>query len=118
MIIKKITIFLILLICITATWMFFLKYSVVTIEDRIRYAKKTITEEKSTKRVLQAEWKAWTTPEKIQKLAIKHLNMHSIEPKQLREFDAALFHSERKKYKHTKKLSNLIDEIFANQDAN
>lgn len=118
MITKKFSIFLILLICITGTWMFFLKYSVETIEERIRYAKKTIQEEKKKKRILKAEWKTWITPEKIQKLAIKHLNMHSIDPKQLREFDASLFHNERKKYKYTKKLSNLVEEIFANQDTN
>ena len=81
------------------------------IEDRIYIAKKELKVEKNNQHILKAEWKALTTPERIQNLAMKHLKMQQIEPKQLREYDPSIFHSGKKKHDR-KKLSKLISEIL------
>lgn len=115
MISKKSTLFFSFFICIAGAALFYLKYTVMDIEDRIRIAKKELEIEKKNKHILKAEWKALTTPERIQGLAIKHLDMCQIEPKQLREYDPVLFHSNKKKQakKSMKKLSKLISEMLA-----
>lgn len=113
MITKKSSMFFMLFICAVGAWLFYLKYSVVSIEDRIRYAKKEIINEKKNQHILKAEWKELTSPERIQRLAVKHLKMQQIQPSQLREFDPSLFHSEKAKYKKTKRLSKLIGELLA-----
>ncbi|MDR0968363.1 MAG: hypothetical protein LBL99_01860 [Holosporaceae bacterium] len=95
--------------------MFYLKYTVISIEDRIRRASKDLVVERKNQHILKAEWKALTTPERIQRLAVKHLNMRQIEPAQLREFDPSIFHSEKSRYKETKKLSKLVDEILSSK---
>jgi hypothetical protein len=82
----------------------------VTIEDRIQLAKKDIVVERKNHHILKAEWKALTSPGRIQHLATRHLRMQQMEPAQLREFDSAIFHSE--KSKSTKKLSKLVSEIL------
>ncbi|MDR1982276.1 MAG: hypothetical protein LBQ08_00550 [Holosporaceae bacterium] len=115
MITKRSSLFFALLICAFGAWLFYLKYTVVSIEDRIRSAKKEIAVEKKNHHILKAEWKALTSPERIQQLTVKYLNMRQIEPTQLREFDPSIFHSEKKKYKETKKLSKLIDEILSSK---
>lgn len=115
MITKKSTIFFIFLTCVICSWLFYLKYSVINIEDRIRYAKKTIIEERKNQHILKAEWKSLTSPERIQQLAKHHLNMQQMEASQLREFDPQLFHAEKKQYKRTKRLSKLVDEILSEQ---
>jgi hypothetical protein len=97
--------------------MFYLKYAVVSIEDRIRRAKKDLIVEQRNQHILKAEWKSLTSPERIQRLVVKHLNMRQIEPAQLREFDPSIFHSEKSKYKETKKLSKLVDEILSSKGA-
>ncbi|MDR1375798.1 MAG: cell division protein FtsL [Holosporaceae bacterium] len=113
MITKKSSIFFAILICVVGAWLFYLKYSVLSIENRIRQTKKEIAIEKKNHHILKAEWKTLISPERIQRLAVKHLKMRQIEPKQLREFDASIFHSEKSKYKETKRLSKLVDEIFS-----
>lgn len=115
MITKKSTIFFVFLTCAICTWLFYLKYSVVDIEDRIRQVKKAIAEERKNKHILKAEWKSLTSPERIQQLAKHHLNMQQMEAAQLREFDPQLFHSEQNKYKRTKRLSKLVDEVLSEQ---
>ncbi|MDR0678060.1 MAG: hypothetical protein LBF44_00820 [Holosporaceae bacterium] len=117
MVTKKSSIFFALLIFTFGAWLFYLKYTVVSIEDRINKAKKEIITERKNYHILKAEWKALTSPGRIQQLTVKYLNMHQIEPTQLREFDPSIFHSERKKYKETKKLSKLIDEILSSKGA-
>jgi cell division protein FtsL len=107
--------FFVFLICAVGSWLFYLKYTVVSIEDRIRRAKRELIVEEKNHHILKAEWKALTSPERVQQLAVKHLNMRSIEPSQLREFDPSIFHSEKSKYKETKKLSKLIDEILSSK---
>ncbi|MCR5224803.1 MAG: hypothetical protein K6C34_01845 [Alphaproteobacteria bacterium] len=113
MVTKKSSIFFIFFICAVGAWLFYLKYSVVAIEDRIRYAKKEIISEKKNQHILKAEWKALTSPERIQRLAVKHLKMQQIQPAQLKEFDPSLFHSEKAKYRKTKRLSKLIGELLS-----
>lgn len=116
MITKKSTIFFVFLTCVICTWLFYLKYSVVDIEDRIRHAKKAIVEEKKNQHILKAEWKSLTSPERIQQLAKHHLiNMQQMEASQLCEFEPQLFHSEQNKYKRTKRLSKLVDEVLSEQ---
>lgn len=116
MITKKSTIFFVFLTCAICSWLFYLKYSVVDIEDRIRHAKKAIVEERKNQHILKAEWKSLTSPERIQHLAKHHLNMRQMEAAQLREFDPQLFHAEKNKYKRTKRLSKLVDEILSEQN--
>lgn len=114
MVTKKSTVFFIFFICAVCTWLFYLKYSVVQLEDRIRRAKQGIAEEKKNQRILKAEWKSLTSPERVQQLAKKYLNnMRQMEASQLKEFDSQLFHSERNYYKRTKRLSKLVDEILS-----
>jgi hypothetical protein len=98
------------------SWLFYLKYTVVSIEDRIRCVRKELALERRNHHILKAEWKALTTPERIQQLAVKYLNMCQIEPAQLREFDPSIFHSDKSRYRETKKLSKLVDEILSSKD--
>lgn len=116
MIAKKSTIFFIFLVCIAGSWMFYLKYSVISIEDRIRIARREIIKEKRNYHILKAEWKSLTSPERIQNLTLKHLDLKQVEPKQLREFELSLFHAEKKKYKKSGKLSKLVGEILSQME--
>lgn len=113
MLTKKTSIFFIFFIAILGTLLFLLKYSVISIEDRIKVAKKELIKETRDRHILKAEWKELTTPERIQRLATKYLKMKQIDPKQIREYDASLFHGDRKKYKNTRGLSKLVNEILA-----
>lgn len=112
MITKKSTLFLIFLSSIIGSWLFYLKYSVISIENRIRIAKREIIEERKNQHILRAEWKSLISPDRIQKLSTKYLNMHQMEPIQLREFDPSIFHSEVAKYKKTKRLSEIVNKIL------
>ncbi|MDR2781695.1 MAG: hypothetical protein LBB21_04575 [Holosporaceae bacterium] len=87
----------------------------MSIEDRIRRAKRELVIERKNHHILKAEWKALTSPERIQKLAVRYLNMQQVEPSQLLEFDPSIFHSEKKKYKETKKLSKLVREVLSSK---
>ncbi|MDR2766537.1 MAG: cell division protein FtsL [Holosporaceae bacterium] len=115
MITKKSSLFLAILICATGAWLFYLKYSVVSMENRLHKLRREIASERKNQHILKAEWKALSSPERIQRLATRHLKMRQIEPKQLMEFDASIFHSEKKKYKETKRLSKLVDEIVSQE---
>jgi hypothetical protein len=95
--------------------MFYLKYSVVSLEDRIRIASSEIIREKKNLHILRAEWKSLTSPERIQRLALKYLTLKQVEPNQLREFAPSIFHSD--KDKKTKKLSKLVNEIISQKAA-
>lgn len=114
MVSKKSSVFFSVFVCIAGAALFYLKYSVMEIEDRIRVAKKGIAVEKNNQRILKAEWKELTTPERIHRLAVKHLNMVQMDSKQLREYDPALFHDikHKKDKSSTKRLSSLISEIL------
>ena len=113
---KKSSIFFSFLIFAFGSWLFYLKYTVISVEERICRAKRELIIERKNHHILKAEWKTLTTPERIQQLTTKHLNMHQIEPSQLREFDPAIFHTEKNKYKETKKLSKLVNEIISSRD--
>lgn len=115
MITKKSTVFFVFLTCAICTWLFYLKYSVIDIEDRIKRAKKSIIEERKNQHILRAEWKSLTSPERIQSLAKRHLNLQQMEASQLQEFDPKLFHTEKVRYKRTKRLSKLVNEILDQQ---
>ncbi|MBO7537185.1 MAG: cell division protein FtsL [Alphaproteobacteria bacterium] len=112
MVSKRASIFFSFFICVAGTVLFYLKYSVMDIEDRIYRAKKELKIEKANNHILRAEWKALTTPERVQRLAIKHLKMKQILPQQLREYDPSIFQSDSKK-QNTKKLSKIISEMVA-----
>ncbi len=109
---KKATVFFSFFICVAGTILFYLKYSVMDIEDRIYKAKKELKIEKANNHILKAEWKALTTPERIQRLTLKHLKMQQINPSQLKEYDPSIFHRSLKK-QNTKKLSKIISELVA-----
>lgn len=83
------------------------------IEDRIYKAKRELRIEKNNYHILRAEWRALTTPERIQRLTAKHLNMQQISPHQLKEYDPSIFHNKDNKKHNTKKLSKMISEIMA-----
>lgn len=118
MITKKSTVFFVFLICAICSWLYYLKYSVIEIEDRIRIAKKEIISEKKNQHILKAEWKSLTSPDRIQKLAARHLkNMRQMEAAQLREFDPKLLQSEQVRYKKNKRLSALVDKIMFENNA-
>ncbi len=116
MVSKKFTVFFSFFICLSGSVLFGLKYSVMSIEDRIHYAKKALETEKKNQHILRAEWKALTTPDRIQKLTLKYLPMKQIEPKQLKEYDSSLFHNNSKNIQHKKRLSKLISEILSHED--
>ncbi len=80
------------------------------IEDRIRHAKLELKEEKTTEHILQAEWKMLISPERIQRLALKHLIMQPIRPNQIQEYDPSIFHSTKKK-PNIKRLSKIIAKL-------
>jgi hypothetical protein len=102
------------MVCVIGSWLFYLKYTVLSIEERIREAQREIVIEKRNQHILKAEWKALTSPERIQHLSAKHLkDMHQVEPSQLREFDPLIFHSD--KSRKTKRLSKLVDEILTSK---
>lgn len=82
------------------------------IENRIYKAKKELKIENNNNHILKAEWKALTTPERVQRLAMKHLKMQQITPQQLKEYDSSIFHCNSKK-QNTKKLSKIISEMMA-----
>ena len=113
MVTKKSTVFLIFLSCIIGSWLFYLKYSVISIENRIRVTKRQIIEERKNQHILRAEWKSLISPERIQRLSKKYLNMQQMDPVQLCEYDPSIFHSEKSKYKKTKKLSEIANEILS-----
>ena len=112
---KKATVFFSFFICFAGTILFYLKYSVVDIEDRIHTAKKELKIEKMNSHILRAEWKALTTPERIQRLTTKHLKMQQISPKQLKEYDPSIFHHDSRK-QNTKKLSKIISELISKSE--
>ena len=85
------------------------------IEDRLAYTKRAIVQERRNRHILKAEWKALTTPERIQRLSEKYLRVVQIEPEQLREYDPAIFHPEEKS-KKSMKLSKLISEIMTQRE--
>ena len=113
---KKATVFFSFFICVAGTILFYLKYSVMDIEDRIYKAKRELKIEKANDHILRAEWKALTTPERVQRLAVKHLKMQQIHPHQLKEYDSSIFHSNYKK-QNTKKLSKIISEMMAESNS-
>ncbi|MBO4405730.1 MAG: cell division protein FtsL [Alphaproteobacteria bacterium] len=113
---KKATVFFSFFICVAGTVLFYLKYSVMDIEDRIYKAKKELKIEKDNRHILKAEWKALTTPERVQRLAVKHLKMRQITPQQLREYDPSIFHSNSKR-QNAKKLSKIISEMMAESNS-
>jgi cell division protein FtsL len=113
MVTKKTTVFFILLVFAVGSWLFYVKYSVISLEDRIRSARHEIAKEKRTRHILRAEWKSLILPDRIQRLANSHLKMQQLSSKQLREFDSAIFHSE--KGGKIKRLAKLVDEIIAQQ---
>ncbi len=82
------------------------------IEDRIYKAKRELKIERANSHILKAEWKALTTPERVQRLAMRHLKMQQINPHQLKEYDSSIFHNDSKK-QNTKKLSKIIAEMVA-----
>lgn len=82
------------------------------IEDRIYRAKKELKTEKENNHILKAEWKALTTPERVQRLTMKHLKMKQITPQQLKEYDPSIFNSSSQK-QSSKKLSRIISEMMA-----
>jgi len=87
----------------------------MSIEDRISKARKEISAKKKDQHILKAEWKTLTTPERIQRLTIKYLSMKQIEPNQLKEYDALIFHNNKNK-KGTKRLSYLISQFLSNSN--
>jgi cell division protein FtsL len=119
MITKKTTVFFMLLVFAVGSWLFYVKYSVVSLEDRIRYARREIIKEKRTNHILRAEWKSLTLPDRIQRLANSHLRMQQLNAQQLREFDPSIFHSEngRKTKTKTKKLAQLVSKVIAQKNS-
>jgi cell division protein FtsL len=113
MLTKRSSLLFALLIFAVGAWLFYLKYTVVSIEDRIRCLNRDLIRERKNRHILRAEWKALTSPERIQRLAAKYLHMHQTEPRQLREFDPSLFHPDKSRYKNTKRLSELVEEILS-----
>ncbi len=86
------------------------------IEDRIYKAKKELKIEKTNNHILKAEWKALTTPERVQELTLKHLKMQQIRPSQLKEYDSSIFHHNSRK-QNTKKLSKIISELVIKSES-
>ena len=116
MIIKKSSLFLVFLICAIGSWLFYVKYGVMQIEDDIARTKRAIVEAKRDRHILRAEWKALTDPDRIQRLTEKYLNVEQMNPEQMREHEPSLFHDEQPKAKHTKKLSRIISEIMEQRE--
>ena len=115
---KKYTVFFSFFICVAGSLLFYLKYSVVDIENRIAVATVELAKEKNNQHILKAEWKALTTPERVQRLAVKYLKMQQALPQQVKEYDPDLFYNpKKKKNKGAKKLSQIISKMLSESES-
>ena len=78
---------MILLIGFVAASLFAVKYRVQTINDRIISMEKEIASDREAIHVLQAEWSHLNEPERLRNLAIRHLNLQSIDSSRIISFD-------------------------------
>ncbi|PPR79935.1 MAG: hypothetical protein CFH06_00189 [Alphaproteobacteria bacterium MarineAlpha3_Bin5] len=67
--------------------LFAVKYRVQTLNNRIMGMEKEIAEDRESIHVLQAEWSHLNEPDRLRNLAIRHLNLHSIDSSRIISFD-------------------------------
>lgn len=70
----KFAVFFIFFVCLLGASVFHIKYLTVALEGHVKTAKADIKKYKNEYRILLAEWQAISTPNRIQKLANKHLH--------------------------------------------
>ena len=78
---------MILLTGFVAVSLFAVKYRVQTINDRIISMDKEIAADREAIHVLQAEWSHLNEPDRLRNLAIRHLNLQSIDSSRIISFD-------------------------------
>ena len=67
-------------------FLFHVKYEVQRLEQELRTTQQQILEEQETIQVLQAEWSYLNRPERLARLAERHLSLDKTDPKRLASF--------------------------------
>lgn len=67
--------------------LFYLKYLVVGIEDRVKYLKMEIKKENTQYHVLSAEHRSMVTPARLRGLYAKHLKLQKVKPENCCTYD-------------------------------
>ncbi len=75
MLIRRPTIFVGILSLAICLGVFRIKYTVMALEQQHRHVKRAISENQEAIHVLRAEWHHLNSPERLQKLAIKYLDI-------------------------------------------
>lgn len=70
----KFSVFFIFFVCLLGVSVFYVKYLTVTLECYVKTAKIDMKRYKKEHKILLAEWQAISNPDRIQKLANKHLH--------------------------------------------
>lgn len=80
---RRSTIFVVLITSIVGFGLFQLKYEVMKLESKHRNIHRAIKNSEEAISILNAEWSHLTSPERLQKLAGKHLDITPVSGKQL-----------------------------------
>ena len=109
MISDKIAVTLVFSSCIIVVGMFYVKYSTMEIRDKIKKTKIEINHYKKNCNILQAEYQALSSPERIQLLANKYLTQ-DMEPAKISDISlngcCAAYNEEK-----IEQLSELIENV-------
>ena len=88
-----------------------LKYESRLLENRARNLVHAIEDERDTISVLKAEWSLLTQPERVEKLAKRHLGLGEIKPKQIVTLDWLSRQSKSKKTVLRKGDQNKLESL-------
>ncbi|MBT3237536.1 MAG: cell division protein FtsL [Rhodospirillaceae bacterium] len=83
----KTTLLFLLLAGALSVALFSVKYQVQDLEEELVGLNRSITSEKKSIHVLKAEWSHLNNPQRLDRLARKHLGMKPVEPDQMKTFD-------------------------------
>lgn len=80
---RRSTVFVVLMTSVVGFGLFQLKYEVMKLENQHRDIHHAIKNSEEAISILNAEWSHLTSPERLQKLAVKHLDITPVSGKQL-----------------------------------
>lgn len=80
---RRSTVFVVLMTSIVGFGLFQLKYEVMKLENQHKNIHRSIKNSEEAISILNAEWSHLTSPERLQKLAHKHLDVMPVSGKQL-----------------------------------
>ena len=84
---RRTTILTLLLAAIMSVALFFLKYEVIDLEQKLDLLNKKIVQDQETIHVLRAEWSHLNNTNRIKDLATRYLKMTPAKPEKLRQID-------------------------------